>query len=287
MDYVTRQFINLTKKFRRELRLLLTALHRTLDEQTKAIHESTKAKNIAQAPQQILSTVNLPDSIEIHHSADEAREQRGYQNRTVLLSFVTFLAVAIYAFIVYFQYREMINATGAAQQAVQESRLTRQQSEKMLNATIEQFHLDQRAWIAPYGISSFSIQENTPLTFEVEITNSGKTPALEMTRDMMARSYLAGQKFLPVYEEPPANAPEEASKGVMFPGVHAKINTAPPLLIPSKGIEQLKNRTIILYVYGRINYRDVFNVKHLTTFCFVVNKSLSYASACSTYNHAD
>lgn len=98
MDYVTRQFINLTKKFRKELRPLLAKLDRTLDKQTRAISENTKAQQEKRSPQpNVITTVDLPESIEIHHRENEATQQRRYQNRSLLLALVTFLTLAIYS----------------------------------------------------------------------------------------------------------------------------------------------------------------------------------------------
>jgi hypothetical protein len=44
MDYVTRQFINLTKKFRKELPKLAELLHRDLKQHTEAIHSAKKSR---------------------------------------------------------------------------------------------------------------------------------------------------------------------------------------------------------------------------------------------------
>lgn len=42
MDYVTRQFVNLAKKFRKELPKLSELLHRDIEQHTKAIHAAQK-----------------------------------------------------------------------------------------------------------------------------------------------------------------------------------------------------------------------------------------------------
>jgi hypothetical protein len=182
MDYVTRQFISLTKKFRRELRPLLSKLRSSLDKQTEAIRENTKAKGVNQPPtQQVSATVNLPESVQIHHRADEAIQQGNYQKRTLLLSFATFLAVSIYAYFAWLQYCQMIIATGAAQGAVTEARRSRQRAETAFNATVEQFHLDQRAWVSIKDVKldrPYSLSQTGSIT--IDIKNSGKTPALDV-----------------------------------------------------------------------------------------------------------
>ena len=43
----------------------------------------------------------------------------------------------------------------------------------------------------------------------------------------------------------------------------------------------------ILYVFGRIEYRDIFHVVHLTTFCMQATPDLANFTDCSTYNDAN
>jgi len=45
MDYVTRQFVNLTKKFRKELPKLIELLHRDLKQHTEAIHAAKESSD--------------------------------------------------------------------------------------------------------------------------------------------------------------------------------------------------------------------------------------------------
>jgi len=263
MDYVTRQFIVLTKKFRKELPKLFSRLNSALNKQTEAIRENTKRQNVSPAPvPNILSVVNLPESIEIHQRADEARQHRGYQNRTLILSLITFLTLAVYAFLVYLQYREMINATGAAQQAVQESRFQRQQSEKALQATIDQFRLDQRAWIVlrecyilPAAAGEIRITLN--------VVNTGKSPAKDIQQ---ATSFYVAPT--PVLKSPPDNPLLKFRPSApIAPGGKTELHIAVKVVDLGSDYAAITKGDKIIYEFGEVRYRDVFGNPHRTTFC--------------------
>jgi len=293
MDYVTRQFINLTKKFRKELRLYVSKLDRALDKQAPAIRENAKAENVNQPPtQQISATVNLPESIEIHHRADEAIQQGSYQNRTLLLSFVTFLALSIYAFIVWLQYREMINATGVAQRTIQESRWNRRQSEKALNATVQQFRLDQRAWLGIQDPRVVKFDRGNALV-EFWVSNTGKTPGCEVRMDSSVR----------IDHRDPSNGPSEEWFTELKPKPTGTVPpqsryTAKATDLPGQNHmrifddcfkrAELGGRTCAtLYVIGKVEYKDIFskNATHSTEFCLRMehypNLDLTY---CDSHN---
>jgi hypothetical protein len=104
MDYVTRQFINLTKKLRKDLQ-------KTLQEQTNAIRNATKATR--ENKQQPLP-VPLPVLAELQLPEAEKRERRTQydKNHTVQVwlavgTWLTFLAAAIYGAIAYSQEQQL------------------------------------------------------------------------------------------------------------------------------------------------------------------------------------
>jgi hypothetical protein len=313
MDYVTRQFINLTKKFRKELRPLLSKLDRALDKQTEAIRENTKAKNISQPPaQQVTSTVNLPESVEIHHRKDEAAEQKNYQRLSLFLSFVTFLAVAGYAGLVYFQYLEMINATGVAQTTVNEARHSRLQSERALNATIKQFRLEQRAWLTTVFIQT-RIEPASPILQQqadimgyvkqsAKIENVGKTPASKFRCEFMIIPAKVSE--IPRFEYP--NWKYTADSPQLFPSepfnfvipmnqasgdqIHAE-----PKPVDRDTLKGIHDGSIVLLVYGIVRYQDVFRVDHSVHICATQKGlqqqpmivSTTASKACVNYNQID
>jgi hypothetical protein len=112
MDYVTRQFITLTKKFRREIRTLL-------EKQTQAINDATKAsreskKDLIPVPVPVVATLNLPEAQKTERTK---RENRAHAVQ-IWLAFATtlaFIAAAVYAWETNSILREAQKQTTAAQ----------------------------------------------------------------------------------------------------------------------------------------------------------------------------
>ena len=170
MDYVSRQFINLAKHFRKDLRKALSDLKSALHKQTEAIRESQRATNKEQGPPPAVTVLNnLPSSIEIHHNEKDTRDERNYRRFTWFVTTLTLGAIVIYSVFVFMQLEQMIAATVAAEFSVKEARLARRQADKVFANAVEQFHLDQRAWI---GVQL----EASSNGFRVKMQNTGKTP---------------------------------------------------------------------------------------------------------------
>jgi hypothetical protein len=301
MDYVTRQFINLTKNLRKDARRLLTDLKNALQNQTHAIREATKSSNNQRTPPpEIVTHVHFPPSIEVRQSANEAQYERRYKRRTLFISFITFLIITFYAVLVYLQLREMVATTGATQQAVVEARRNRLQSEKNLNATIEQFRLDQRAWVGLMGSNHISIQivKGSPIKITIELQNVGKTPALsERSVNHFANRPIKDP--MPNFD----NCSKKDAGGpiTLMPNGIASVNIstdAPgaegiPLILTDADIDLLDRHQVELFIYGCIWYDDVFSRPHKTDYCFrylpasTKGGGANYFVACGVHNYAD
>ncbi len=244
MDSYSRPVINLATK-------LASKLNSALDELTKAIRETAETKNADEAPSPKVVVVNdFPKSIETHQSAEDTKHERRYKRWTLFVASLTLVAIVGYAVLVYLQYKEMIDATSAAQQAVQESRLNRRLSEKALNATVDQFKVDQRAWVYIMGVTlSKSYSESAEGQITIGVANSGKTPAINTA----VSEYSFGA-------DKPATMKRNPDIGriVIAPGV--KSNTM-MLAIPRTPAKST------IYVHFVIEYWDVFGNRRTTTFC--------------------
>jgi hypothetical protein len=118
MDYVTRQFINLAKHFRKDLRKALSDLNRALQKQTEAIRDSYQTRNNKESPRPEMTVLNnLPSSIQVHQDEQGTKHERNYRRFMFLVSTLTLGAIAVYAALVYWQYREMQKTTIATQKA--------------------------------------------------------------------------------------------------------------------------------------------------------------------------
>jgi hypothetical protein len=242
---------------------------------------------------QVRAEITAAQGLEVRKSKSDALDDRHYQNKSLLVSSLTLFSVLIYSVLVYFQWREMIAATGATQDAVHEARLNRQQAQKSLDAAIDQFHLDQRAWVGLVegsparfkdGNASVYVKEGENTQFFFLVGNSGKTPALKTTFKITAAVLASDAPFVAKYEKP-VSAP---TVGVVQPGVKFPLNTLPSRGIATKEhIDALKSGKWIYYIYGIISYEDVFERKHQTSFCVYLTPSLDQMLSCGSYNSAD
>jgi hypothetical protein len=175
MDHVTRQFINLTKKLRKELRVALSDLKGALHKQTEAIREANQRRDNEQCPSpEIIAAVNLPERIGVHQNAKDTRDERNYKRATFFVTSLTFGAVIVYAVLVFWQYQEMIQNTIAAKIAAIAAR-------DASRTAAAQLELAERPWV------DAAIMLNGPLTWNVNganlpvkviLNNTGHSPAL-------------------------------------------------------------------------------------------------------------
>jgi hypothetical protein len=115
-------------------RRLLSAVRdigNALQEQNKATAEANEAANAKQSVTPLVrAEVDLPHGVETRKSTSDARSDNKYQFFTLLILWLTFGAVVVYATLAYLQWREMIGATDATERAVHEARLSRRQSQR-------------------------------------------------------------------------------------------------------------------------------------------------------------
>lgn len=322
MDYVTRQFINLTKKFRKDLHSISRKLNSALDKQTEAIRT---AKSEQSPPPEITVFTKVPESIEIHQNAEDTTEERRYKHRMFFLSFVSLCALVFYTTLVYMQLRTLIDATSATEHAVQEARLNRLQADKAFSATVEQFRLDQRAWLG-YVLKTRTYSHpnlrTNPADFMVvlegNLINSGKTPATDTEVRISIVSRKPGEVIPTVESDEAAELRNEKKKlDLLFtkPGFETMPKTERDKII-AQHMQALKmgrepifcgvvapgaacpvnlsfgdmsnTGNDLRYWLLKVTYRVLFDAKHLhhTSACFVAGSSHPL-EPCATGNTMD
>jgi hypothetical protein len=193
------------------------------------------------------------------------------------------------------------NAVGVASQTLAETQrsnaVQEQRSHDSLQATISSLEQDQRAWVGPVGALPPQFTENgqhvyikvgEKLAFGFELSNTGKTPARNLTSIMSAHAYRAGERFVPDYKFYSGRPKEPGTVGVLFPGVRMDVLSdvnGPSANKPDTDLLLKGER--IFYIYGKVTYTDVFGKSHQTTFCNYVRKDLTALISCETYNNAD
>jgi hypothetical protein len=157
------------------------------------------------------------------------------------------------------------------------------QSERAMNHSIESSRLDQRAWVGPVDIVVSKLELGSPMELKVIIENSGKTPALNTTIFVRAKTLMKESDFIAAYETTDKNR----SNYVIQPGVKTHVILDMQEKIIQSHVDILKSGDEILYVYGKLSYDDIFNRSHETTFCSYLATDLKSITACRTNNMAD
>lgn len=169
---------------------------------------------------------------------------------------------------------------------------TAAQADKSLQATIDNFHLQQRAWVTVTSMSAKKLEIGDVTTAKVDIKNTGTAPAFDVEIRVNDSVELKGHKLQIGYGDTNKNPP--ASRGVLPPGGEANA-TAPERLINGTTtvykaeqtyINALVSGEAVYTVFGIIKYKDVFRAPHQTTFCAILNSDLTTFHSCADYNNA-
>lgn len=173
-------------------------------------------------------------------------------------------------------------------------------SSDALQATIENFHQDQRAWIGVCGFGLQSLEEGKPFSVLIKFCNSGKTPAYKVEESFAFRitsvpidgptlEDLKVETFAPTNAVPPQGSyilhGGGGQDGTFLATGGSEIDGRK--VIPE--IPYILKGTKFLYVFGDVRYRDAFGiVVHDTQFCFYFadreKKELGY---CKQHNELD
>jgi hypothetical protein len=133
---------------------------------------------------------------------------------------------------------------------------------KSLDASIQQFRLDQRAWISVGEMIPPSLQKDAPLTIVVDIKNTGKTFAKNFTYkgtgEIKPKEILPKlpEQYIPTLGIIPPNGLYHVTVG--------NLKTHPP----DTDLQDIRSGEKVLWVHGTLAYEDVFGQAHWTTFCY-------------------
>jgi hypothetical protein len=299
MDYVTRQFINLTKKFRRELPKLAELLHRDLKQHTEAIRATQKRD---QQDREVQPVWLEPVLAKYQEPVGEkkANDDRHYrvQNSIRWATWSAFIAASVYAGITFYQLK-------TAQCALREAKKSTSEQLGKLSEQIAQLKVanqiateGNRPWIGMVplenGGNEFSFHQGHEGTYEFaqlrylwSFKNSGGRPAKIMKLRTTAE-WLSRCDEVPNYEFRPehvaVNVSTSRSHAIIIPGTTFKSLFI--IGIPMEKWELVKDSKLELCVYALIEYRDVGgdqSIVHRTTECqmWVHVGDLSQFSQCN------
>jgi hypothetical protein len=157
-------------------------------------------------------------------------------------------------------------------------------AKESIRVTQDNIRLDQRAWVGPIAASIVTLKEGTNTNVKIEFKNSGKTPAIKLENRVGLVAYRSDTKFVPRYDLPRVTIQDSIS--VVQPSEQFLINAESHGVATERIIADIKNETIIYYIFGVLTYEDIFHQPHYTHFCFYVATSLKELTNCSTYNDA-
>lgn len=173
---------------------------------------------------------------------------------------------------------------------------TAHQSKVALDATIENFHLEQRAWVGPTIVSyprhtvngnKVYVKEGEKFTADISVINSGKTPA----RDVRTVTTVFFEKPRTILKQQvPKNVKDLQGVGILQPGARLEISTVFPrngAVISKNDIEEITSGRAIISIVGEINYSDVFKESHFAKFCFQLRHDLTGFHGCKKGNDAN
>jgi hypothetical protein len=225
--------------------------------------------------------------------ASAVRKGEGWPIGINVLLLITTIVIAV---IYYGQLQQMTTATKATQNAVcvasntlgeteRSNRLQQESSSAALHSAIENFRLDQRAWIG-IGDPVITLNATDPEKITLTLKNVGKTPATEIVSQIgIARKpkdyelKLADIKY----------TGEPSKSGSLFPSASTLIGKNLDTVLPGQSdeINILKSGSMIGYVFAIVTYNDVFNRPHWTHSCGVIQKDLTSIHECKIYNDTD
>jgi hypothetical protein len=165
----------------------------------------------------------------------------------------------------------------------------------------------QRAWIEvttePAGPpEELKLTVGQPIKVGGHISNIGQTPAREVHGLYVLEQVAAGDE--PVYGATPSTPGTQGESGTIFPKRNVTLEDAvvklrnpntghiQPLLVSPKEVEDWNAGRIFFVLSGEIDYGDIFNVVHWTTFCLVFvapghGDAASKTEDCPSHNDTD
>lgn len=148
---------------------------------------------------------------------------------------------------------------------------------------LSEMRLENRAWVGVDGLISFDFKASPNFSVPFDVTNTGKTPALDVTMRATSKSRPKGEKFTATYSAPYSETP---SVSVIQPQMHTILPTLPGPVTTAQ-YDSVKDGPYILYVYGNITYKDIYKHAHETDFCVMYYHGLTTPVTCGYYNTAN
>lgn len=242
MDYVTRQFVLLTKMLRHEIRKALESAHNSLENLTnsvKNLKDSIDAQHQSDneyRERQIITVAELrtQEPIRIQNEPDQSKPRIIWRRAKGFLEVMGILAVIVYTMLANKQWHEMISARHQQQIAVEAAQISTNIARQSLEAVQRPFVVFKAAPDmngVTYNFQSLGWRIQMPME------NTGNTPAIDL-KDQI--SWTSHDGLLPVsYKYPDLSPPYGTSKIITgHPISPHEIAFSPPIIVPHTEIRK-------------------------------------------------
>ena len=187
-----------------------------------------------------------------------------------IVSFATFLAICLQAWVYMGQLKEMEKSTHAATKAAKAAEDSVELARASIEAANTASQFDQRAWVT-VALVRFDrpLSVGEKVSVQLTVHNSGRTPAVAR---MVGR--IEGSTE-PLADKAFEDLPTSGHPSIIVLGPDGNGDGYLQSLEPLTGDQfaALNSGKLRLYVIGSIEYDDVFNHHHKTRFCFSVSGS--------------
>lgn len=248
------------------------------DNATEAIRENTKAQNQAHEkqpprnPERVSAIVDFSPE-QIQRSDRDYAQSHGIQRATFWVGLATLIVLGFYTYFTW--------------QLVDVSKETLSQSRTALNATIQSSYRDQRAWVGVDSITG-NVELGKPLIVTVQYRNTGKSPALKLITIASVEPVDKGKEPSFTYEP---NLAGVLSSTVLQPNaIYRNIlnaGGATNIAVTQVGYDRIRSGDLVVFVYGKLTYEDIFSRSHRTTFCVYLDPIGKTWNTYKGYNEVD
>jgi hypothetical protein len=328
-NLIARRFIVLARKLHDDVRHLVPSFGSDLHEIKNAVQSIDKHNEAHRQKEQ-----PKPELVAVLHEPEPEKAQRHRNNRNtqrrdrvrLIVEWLTFLAVAIYGFIAYRQWKEMIRAAEASQQSayaaclaakiaqgnLQELQKANTFSQSMANSSTMQAAAGIDAekaylvFVPRFPKPEELLPDNSNFGVVYSIKNDGKSAALGVKMGYKAvlvrkadklridekKLFTTTASYMPAGEIYPPPKPEVGNPvTALIPVIDMKGN----LTIASEVIDEITNKDALIAVFGYANYSDYAGT-HTSKFCIplglmkpgtVKTSNSPNEIKCAAYNHRE
>ena len=160
------------------------------------------------------------------------------------------------------------------------------QANNSFSATVEQFHLDQRAWVSvgavhtinQYGMTLPAPEVGQPFMVRATFVNTGRTPAVDMRWACKVEQTTGEEPRFTSYEYSPA--------GIIPPNGTRFCDKVISSNFSSEEKTEIASGKKWFYLHGQVNYDDIFARPHWMRYCFFLTSGGAYG-ICQHHNDID